>query len=40
MYPTAKGQDNIDPSDQSQSYGENGQLPSTRSYGLSIKFGF
>tara|TARA_R110000823_G_scaffold295431_4_gene415095 strand:+ start:335462 stop:339010 length:3549 start_codon:yes stop_codon:yes gene_type:complete len=40
LIATAKGQDNIDPSDQSQSYGENGQLPSTRSYGLSIKFGF
>lgn len=40
LIATAKGQDNWDPSDQSASYGENGQLPSTRSYGLSVKFGF
>ena len=40
LIATAKGQENLDPSDQSASYGENGQLPSTRSYGLSVKFGF
>lgn len=40
LISTAKGNKHWDTSDMSQNYGENGQLPSTRSYGLSLKFTF